>query len=62
MMSQDLSPGQLYDVHNKIKISKKSTGWAYIFIKTLGTYRILFGVYSKHSRFRLMLNPMLDHL
>ncbi len=37
-MDQDLIPGQLYDVPNKIRISA-STGWAYSFIMTVsGTY------------------------
>jgi hypothetical protein len=34
-MGQEMSLGQLYNVHNKIKISLQSTGWAYSFIKTL---------------------------
>jgi hypothetical protein len=37
-MSQDLSLGQLYDVHNKTKICT-STDWAYSFITT---QRVLF--------------------
>ncbi len=33
-MDQDLSLGQLYDVHNQIQIST-SNGWAYSFITTI---------------------------